>query len=313
MEGDVNEADLPNTPTVDVIIPAYNISRHLPAALESVISQTFENWRIFLVDDGSTDNTDEVIAPFKQRLGSRLTYLKRENGGIAAARNTGIRNSAGQYIAILDGDDVWLPNRLAMSIACLEDRPEAGLSYGLITRIADDGSRLETFQGNSPLAEGKLASQIYMRTVELPCPTITFRRSCIEEVGLFDESMRAVEDRDLWLRIALRSEIAFIPEVIALYRMSANSVSRNYDKQLQAQLRFIDKHYGAAGCGPVQRRYARARAFKQRAEAFKASRQPWKALSAALRAVTTNPAERGNFRTAASLTWNLLRFDRQQG
>src|ERR1700754_2166122 len=121
-------------PIVDVIIPAYNAAKYLPIAIESVVAQTFEDWRILLVDDGSTDNTAEVVAPFLDRLGSKLKYIKQENRGLPAARNTAIRNSTAEFLALLDADDVWLPCRLTESLKAFANRPQVGLSYSLITR-----------------------------------------------------------------------------------------------------------------------------------------------------------------------------------
>ena len=99
-------------PKVDIIIPAYNAAKYLPAAIESVIAQTFEDWRIVLVDDGSTDNTAEVVAPYIDRLGPKLLYIKQANAGLPAARNAAIRNSSSEFLALLDADDVWLPDAL---------------------------------------------------------------------------------------------------------------------------------------------------------------------------------------------------------
>ena len=298
------------TPTVDVIIPAYNISRHLPTALESVMLQTFQNWRIVVVDDGSTDGTEAVLKPFFDRLGTRLTYLKQRNQGPSAARNTGIRHTSGELIALLDGDDLWVPDRLEVSVACLVSRPAAGLSYGLITRMTETGEVLDTFAGNGAHAEGWLARQIYMRRVEFPCPTVTVRRACLEEIGLFDEAMRATEDRDLWLRLAQRYEIAFIPEVLAYYRTAASSASLNYDKMMKAQLHFVEKHFGEPGCGEQERQTALARIYRQRAEGFKANHQPWKALVTSGRALAARPTDRDSLRTVASLALNVLRAAR---
>jgi glycosyltransferase involved in cell wall biosynthesis len=207
--------------TVDVIIPAFNAAKYLPFAIQSVVSQTFDDWRILLVDDGSTDNTPEVVAPFLERLGPKLKYIRQNNRGLPAARNTAIRNSTAEFFALLDADDVWLPCRLSESLKVFADRPQVGMAYSLITRIDAEGRLGGTFQGNRRHAEGRIAPYIYMRTVELPCPTITFRKKCVDEVGLFDETMRATEDRDLWLRIALRYEVACIHKVLAFRNITA--------------------------------------------------------------------------------------------
>ena len=290
--------------TVDVIIPAYNGARYLPAAIESVMSQTFEDWQIVLVDDGSTDNTTEVIAPYRERLGSKFTYVKQENRGLPAARNAAIRNSTSEYLGLLDADDLWLPCRLAESVKVMRERPGAGLAYGLIAGIDPEDRIGSTWVGNLKDAEGRIAPYIYMRKVELPCPTITFRRRCVDKVGMFDESMRATEDRDLWLRIALEYEVAFIPKVLAYYRLSPNSMSTDPERMLRAQLQFIRKHYGSKGCGFRSRQIALARAYKQRAEVLKARARPWDALASSLRALAYYPMDVDNLRTAGSLVVN---------
>ncbi|RSL17545.1 glycosyl transferase family 2 [Edaphobacter aggregans] len=292
--------------TVDVIIPSFNAAHYLPAAIESVVSQTFDDWQILLVDDGSTDNTAEVIAPFLERLGSKFKYIKQNNRGLPAARNTAIKASTAEFLALLDADDVWLPCRLSESLKAFAERPQAGLAYGLVTTIDPEGQLGRTFAGNPRYAEGNIAPYIYMRKVELPCPTMTFRRKCVDEVGLFDETMRATEDRDLWLRIALRYEVAFVPKVIAHYRISPGSMSTDPNRMLRAQLQFINKHYGAPGCGILARQISWARAYKQRADALKSQNRPWAALISSLRAVAICPIDMDNPRTAASLFWNWI-------
>jgi glycosyltransferase involved in cell wall biosynthesis len=297
-------------PKVDILIPSYNTARYLPFAVESVVAQTFSDWRILLVDDGSTDNTPELAAEYVQRLGARMKYIRQENAGLPAARNTAIRNSSAEFLALLDADDIWLPHRLEESLASFADRPRVGLSYGLIERIGPDGAVFDTFAGNPKYAEGMIAPYIFMRQVELPCPTMTFRRQCVDEVGLFDETMRATEDRDLWLRIALRYEVAAIPRVIAQYRTSPSSMSTDPSRMLRAQLQFIRKHYGAPGCGWVTMRRATSRVYKQQAEALERRKEFRPALLSALRALGKFPFDTGNARTVVSL---LLQTLRQRG
>src|ERR1035437_5608513 len=125
--------------TVDVIIPAFNAARYLPAAIESVISQTFDDWQILHVDDGSTDNTQEIVNSFLDRLGPKIKYIKQENRGVSAARNTAILASKAEFLALLDADDMWMPCRLTESLKVLVERPQAGLCYGLIPSIDPDG------------------------------------------------------------------------------------------------------------------------------------------------------------------------------
>jgi glycosyltransferase involved in cell wall biosynthesis len=293
--------------TVDVIIPAFNAARYLPFAIESVISQTFDDWQILLVDDGSTDNTGDVVAPFVSRYDSKIKYIKQENRGLPAARNTAIRESTSEFLALLDADDVWLPCRLQDSMKVLAEHPQAGLSYGLIVRIDPDGRLGSTWAGNLKDVEGRIAPHIYMRNVDLPCPTITFRRRCIDEVGMFDEGMSATEDRDLWLRIALRYEVVFVPKVLAYYRMSPNSMSTDPRRMLQAQEQFIRKHYGSEGCGLRSRQIALARCHRQQADNYKMRGQASAALQSSLRAVILYPLDIDHYRAAGALLVNWIR------
>lgn len=287
--------------TVDIIIPAYNAARYLAFALESVLAQDFEDWQAVLVDDGSTDTTPQIAAEFAPRFGSKLTYVRQENRGLPAARNTAIRSSNSEFLALLDSDDVWLPWRLSESVQALRSHPAAGLSYGGITLIDAEGKPGQSYTGDEKNASTRVSGAIYTREIHLPCPTVTFRRSCVEEVGFFDESMRATEDRDLWFRIALKHEVTFIPKVISYYRVSPQSMSTDPDRMLIAQLQFIRKHYGETGCDLRMRQIALARAYKARAEALSARKRRWAAVGNSLRAVAMYPLDRDNIRTATSM------------
>ncbi len=288
-------------PTFDIIIPAYNAARFLPAALDSVIAQTFPDWRILLVDDGSTDHTPEVLAPYREKLGDRLRYIRQPNGGLPAARNTAVRHATAEFLAILDADDEWLPQRLAKTLERFRQDPEVGLTYGFVARTDIEGKIVQVFDRPHRHAEGWVAPFLYMRQLNLPCPTVTVRRACIEEVGLFDETLRATEDRDLWLRIALKYKVGLIPEVIANYRMSPDAMTRDGNRMLKAQLQFIAKHYGKPGCGWRARRVALGWVYRQRAEAFADGGSLRPALASALRAFRMYPIDLKNIRTLLSL------------
>jgi len=292
-------------PTVDVIIPAYNAAHFLPIAIESVIAQSFEDWRIVLVDDGSKDDTAAVIVPYRERLGEKLLYIYQENRGLPAARNTAIRNSSSEFLALLDADDVWLPFRLEESLKSFAGRPGVGLSYGANALIDPTGVVTKVFEARQAHAEGRIAPYIYMRMVNLPCPTVTFRRECVEQVGMFDEGMRATEDRDLWFRIAQRWEVVMVPRVIAHYRTSPQAMTTDPDRMLNAQLQFVEKHVGTPGCGWVERRVAMSWVYRQHAEALALKGRPGAALRSALRAAAYYPFQVTNLRTAGSL---LARF-----
>ena len=299
---------------VDILIPAYNAAHFLPGALESVLAQTESGWRILLVDDGSTDATREVVQAFMtahaERLQGRLTYLYQPNRGLPAARNAGIRNSSSPLLALLDADDLWLPTRLEQSLRSMGEAPDAGLSYGGVSRFSQPGTLLDTFTTSRPgSSRRQMVRRLYTRAVAFPCPTVTFRRECVEAVGLFDETMRATEDRDLWLRIAQRYDVVFVPSVLALYRASSNSMSGDLPRMLQAQRVFIQKHSGEPGCGWAARRAALAGALQQQAQGYSARRQHTRALHFAAQAVALAPWYPRMWRTAASTLLEALRPD----
>ena len=293
-------------PTVDIILPAYNAAVFLPMALDSVMGQTFVDWRILLVDDGSTDGTAEIARRYAEQLGPKLQYIFQENRGLPAARNTAIRHAEAEFLALLDADDVWLPGRLEASLRMFASRPEIGLSYGLIEGIDPLGAVVGRFTDRKRHPQGWIAGQIYMRTMDLPCPTVTFRRACVEQVGLFDESLRATEDRDLWVRIAQQFQVACVPEVIAQYRTSPQAMTTDPERMLRAQLQFIEKHFRSPGCGVRARRVALSWVYRQRAEALTKRGQMREAVSSALHAVALYPLELRNARTAAGVTRRWL-------
>lgn len=291
--------------TFDVVVPAYNTARFLPQALDSVIAQTYTDWRILLIDDGSTDDTPELIKPYQAQLGDKLLYIRQTNAGLPAARNTAIRHAKAEFLALLDADDVWLPNRLQATLDRARAKPQAGLFYGFVSRIDQHGRLIDTFDQPNRHGEGSVAPHLYMRTLDMPCPTVSFRRSALEKAGLFDESLRASEDRDLWIRIALHYEVALVPEIIALYRLSPQSMSTDVDRMTTSQRTLIAKHYGKAGCGWRARRVSLSWVHRQRAEALAAQGKLQAAVGDVLKAVAYFPFQWHTLRVASSL---LLRY-----
>jgi glycosyltransferase involved in cell wall biosynthesis len=235
-------------PRVSVIIPAYNAAAYLPCAIDSVVGQTYPDWEIVVVDDGSTDHTRAVVDSYQPQLTDKLQYIHQANRGLPAARNTGMRAARGELIALLDADDVWLPHRLARGVPVLDGDPEIGLAHARVVRIDVQGSVTGQLKVAPEDLSGRIARKIYTRRAHIVCPTVMFRKACLDTAGWFDETMQATEDRDLWFRIALRSKVAYIDEVIAQYRLSPSSITTNLDRLLKGQLYFAAKHYksGAA-------------------------------------------------------------------
>lgn len=291
---------------VDIVMPAYNAARFLPAAIESVLAQTVQDWHLIVVDDGSTDDTEAVAQVYTERLGSRMTYVKKANGGPSAARNAGIQVSSSPLIAMLDADDLWTPDRLHRSLREFEQDNKVGLTYSGMTRFRVPDVLVDTLPSRH-VPDAEAAEAIYTRSLDLPCSSVTIRRSCLASAGMFDESMHATEDRDLWLRIAQRFRIAYIPEILLLYRMTGASQSADPSRMLRFQKQFIAKHYGEPGCGWWARQVALARVYRQQAEGFADLKKFGPSLRNAIHALVLAPWQSANLRTTASIALRSVR------
>lgn len=219
---DVNVAHK-EMPRVSVIIPAYNHALYIRQCVDSVLAQTLADFEVIVVDDGSADATPEIVRGY----GGRVTLIQQANRGTQAARNTAIRASSGEYIALLDSDDMWLPHKLERQVAILESRPEVGLVYGFAIRVNSEGSPVA---GGACMGKGLSGDEPALHQLlvlnHIPALTAMFRRACIDQVGLFDETLVGAGDHDLWLRIAARWEVACIPEPLALYREHALNTTK---------------------------------------------------------------------------------------
>ena len=201
---------------VSVIIPAYNAESYLAETIESALAQTAPPAEILVVDDGSTDRTAEVARGFEAR-GVRV--LRKANGGPASARNEAIRHSTGEYLAFLDSDDLWVPDKLEAQLAFLELRPDVGLTYGQ-ARMFRDTEAGRVFEQTIGFTEAP-SLRLLLYGDFIPNSTVVIRRACVDAVGLLNErrELIAVEDYEYWMRIALRFPIAGLSRPLALYRL----------------------------------------------------------------------------------------------
>lgn len=226
-------------PKVSVIIPCFNTGRHLGDAIRSVLDQTFADFEIVIVDDGSNDNTPEVVRSFED---SRIRYVWQENRGLPSARNTGIRASSGEYVAFLDADDWFLPRKLELQARFLDEHPEAGgVASGWI----------ETDEQGRMLREAKpwhwkpsLGLTECVMGVPLTVHAALLRRYWLDAVGLFDERLHWREDWDLWLRlVADGCRFVWLPTVVCSYRLHGKNMARNAERMRDGGLAALDKLY----------------------------------------------------------------------
>jgi glycosyltransferase involved in cell wall biosynthesis len=217
-------------PKVSVYIPTYNYGRFLGEAIQSVLDQTFQDWELIVVDDGSTDNTREVVEAFDD---PRIHYVYQENQGNPAARNTALRLVRGEYVACLDGDDIWLPEKLAKQVAQLDALPPTvGLVYSDLYVFNDgDGAITGRFlRGRRPPRGRVLAQLLPERSAFIVDTVALIRREVFDEVGLYDESLHTYEDWEMWVRIANSYEVETLDEPLARFRRHASSLSADVEK-----------------------------------------------------------------------------------
>jgi len=229
------------TPTLSIVIPAYNVERYIADAVASALGQTFADIEVVVIDDGSTDTTPAILAAIAaERRDPRLRIVRKPNGGLAAARNTGIRYSAGRYIGFLDGDDIWCPQKAEKQIALMEAGPGTGISFSYSEYMLEDGTRTGRLL-TPEIARPGLAQMIRRNHVGNGSSPIV-RRACFDRAGLFDETLLSCEDYEMWCRIlhGTASTAALLPESLTLYRLRETSLCFAFDRFLENADRAVD-------------------------------------------------------------------------
>jgi glycosyltransferase involved in cell wall biosynthesis len=218
-------------PLVSVVMPSYQKARFIGQAIESVLAQTYPAIELIVVDS-STDDTPQVL----ERFGERIRVLRAEPRGISAARNAGIQAAKGKYIAFLDADDTWDPSKLEKQVALLERNSSVGLVCADVAFFDEQGVRPgRAFAGARPRA-GMVLPDVFTDSF-LGTLTVVARRECFDDVGMFDETITAAEDHDMWLRISRKWAVDFVDEPLAEYRYSPDQASADRPRTL----------YGMAG------------------------------------------------------------------
>lgn len=226
---------------VSVVIPAFNYGRYLGAAIQSVLSQTFQNFELLVIDDGSTDDTRKILSRFTD---SRLRYVYQFNQGLSAARNTGIANARFDFVAFLDADDLWLPGMLESAV---ERFSRLSPDYGLVAcnslRINQAGELIDLQLKHRPCSgeQEYRAADILIKSRFMPS-TVVVRAEVFQTVGLFDTSLRSSEDRDMWIRIASKYRIHYLSTPLVHIRKHATNMSRNADRMRVNMRRVLAKH-----------------------------------------------------------------------
>ncbi|HEY2374034.1 MAG TPA: glycosyltransferase [Gaiellaceae bacterium] len=292
---------------MDVVMPAYNAGEYIAEAIESVLAQTHGDLELFVVDDGSTDETREVVASFRD---GRVNYLHRDHGGPSAARNTGIRASGALFVAFLDADDRWRPDKLAAQIDMLNREPSVGLVHGFQLTIDARGA---------PVVERRGGLRGYVFDALLGGNLVTgsasvavVRRSALERLGTFREDLPVAEDWEMWLRIARKYAFDHVPEILVEVRAHEKGLQQNPQLMAEGRIRMHDDVVASMRLTRRQRaRFAEA-CFKPSIYDFALAEKHGRALHTLLRLVAADRRAISELRSIRYYLWLVIMAAKEQ-
>ena len=210
-------------PKISVVIPTYNRADLISETLDSVLAQTYRDFEVIVVDDGSTDDTIKLLSKY----GQDIRIIGQENQGAGSARNTGIREAKGEFIAFLDSDDLWLPKKLERQIAFLDRNRDLSWVYTDVEVFdGESGRKLYILGQCSRLYEGDILPYLFLKNF-IPSSTLLVRRSIFNEIGAF-KTLPMAQDCDMWLRIAALYPVGLIAEPLARYRIHRERISSGH-------------------------------------------------------------------------------------
>jgi len=242
------------TPKVSVIIPTYNRAKYITEAIESVLNQTYKDYEIIIIDDGSTDNTKQVLDEYLLSKGFKIDnkenyclcsltakpytlirYIYQENKGEAGARNRGIREARGEYIAFLDSDDLWLPNKLKIQVGNLDNNCNIGMNY-CTAKIMNTQGELLCFRPAQPALNGE--DFLKGKRVSM---TVLVRKDCFSNIDMFDEEIKVGVDTEMWIRLSLKYKIEHINQPLVIMRVHGENISNNEEETYIGHIRIYKK------------------------------------------------------------------------
>ena len=223
---------------VSIVIPTYNSAEFLPEAIDSVLKQTYPHKEIIVVDDGSTDNTESLV----QSYSNQIIYLKKKNQGPASARNFGIKESRGNFIAFLDADDYWLPEKLSDQVEFFALNPEIKIVHTNAWIMEETETIFPVFVNYKP-SSGKIFKELFLKN-RINLLTVMLKRECFNVIKGFDESRELIglEDYELWLRMSRKFKIGYLDRILAVYRLHDNNISN--EKELVRSNLFLVEKFG---------------------------------------------------------------------
>jgi glycosyltransferase involved in cell wall biosynthesis len=274
-------------PLVTVVIPNYNYGRFLPATIDSVLAQTFTDFEVLVVDDGSTDDSVEVLRSY----GDRIRWIVQKYSGQSASRNRGLAESRGRFIALLDADDVWLPEKLERQMKLFENRPEVGIVY--CGFWAADAS-LQRHEAVMPMYQGEVLDRFALEAgavVRGGESTAVIRKACFVDAGEFDPELSIGAGWDLYRRVCCTYQIDAVDEPLVLYRIHGTNASRAADVYARDVRRRLEKMFSDPRAARIHRyrRRSYAKSYLAIAGSYYHARRPREAFVNVVRSVCVWP------------------------
>jgi glycosyltransferase involved in cell wall biosynthesis len=223
-------------PLISIIIPIYNGEKTIRETILSVLNQTFTDIEVLVINDGSTDSTLETISNITD---PRLKVVSFPNAGLSASRNRGIKLASGEFISFIDADDLWTPDKLESQFNALNKTPETGVAYSWTNWIDESGQII--YGGGNHLFSGDVYTHLFLGDFIEGGSNVLIRRSALDEIGGFNETIQYSEDWEMWLRLATKYEFVSVPKPQILYRISSGSMSSNVLGMEAASLAIIQQ------------------------------------------------------------------------
>jgi glycosyltransferase involved in cell wall biosynthesis len=217
-------------------MPAYNSGKTIKDSIQSVLEQTYQEWELFIVNDGSSDDTVTIVEKYED---NRIKLINQKNGGVSNARNNALRQATGEYISFLDSDDLWLNNKLELQVKYLQKN---NLKFVYTNSFSFRDNIDENKKAFSFVPLGFKNKDEILIYDFIPILTVLFHKSILKDIGYFDESLQGTEDWDYWIRILQKYEIGFLKEYLTKYRVVSTGLSKNFEKHFIEEQKVFEKH-----------------------------------------------------------------------
>ena len=227
-------------PKVSVIIPVYNAEKYISDAIESVIAQTYKNWEIVAVNDGSIDRSPEILKDYEDQYPNKIRVIHQPNSGLSMARNIAISAANGEYIAFLDADDLWLPEKTEEQVHLLDINSDIGLVYTDVYELQNKKLKKKRRIIGGKMFRGNVFNSLFYFNF-IPVLSVMVRKSVLDDRGIFNPKFYGTQDYDLWMRIVEKYQIDFVDSQLAIYRIHEQNMSTNVEKMMQEDIELMER------------------------------------------------------------------------